>query len=173
MNHIRFYKIIIIILVLLNLGTLTLLWFGRSRTEHAQDPGESAKFLIHELTLTPGQQDEFGKLRDEHRQRLAILQERDRRLHDRFFEAIFLPAPDTLAAIILSDSIAAVRRQMELLTFDHFMQLRLLLNEEQKNKFHGVFRQALEHAMPLPDPPLPPPPPPPPPPPYGSTSKNH
>ena len=164
MNQIRFYKIIVIVLVLLNLGTLTFLWFGRPRPEHEPDRGKSAKFLIHELALTPGQQDEFGKLRDEHRRRLTILQKQDSRLHDRFFEAIFLPVPDTLTAKILSDSIAEVRRQMELLTFDHFRQLRQLLNEEQKNKFHRVFRQALEHAMPLPEPPPPPPLPPPPPP---------
>jgi protein CpxP len=163
MNQLRFYKIIIIILVLLNLGTLSFLWFGKPRAGQEQGRGKSAKFLIRELSLTPGQQDEFGKLREEHRHRLMILQQQDSRLHDRFFEAIFLPVPDTLTSKILSDSIADVRRQMELLTFEHFRQLRQLLNDEQKNKFHRVFRQALEHVMPLPVPPTAPPPPPPPP----------
>jgi Spy/CpxP family protein refolding chaperone len=163
MQTTQFYKVVIIILVLLNLGTLTFLWFGKPRAGNIPDRGQSAEFLIRELTLTPSQQDNFGKLREEHRLKLTNLQEQDRILHDRFFEAVFLPGHDTLAMSILADSIASVRKQMEILTFEHFRQLRQLLSEDQKMKFHQVFRKALERVMPLPEPPGPPPPPPPPP----------
>ena len=163
MNTIRFYKAAIIILILLNLGTLTFLWISRPRPGQAAHRGRSEEFLIRELALTPKQQDEFGKLRDMHSEKLRMLQEQDRKLHDRFFDALFLPATDTLALDIISDSISDIRKQMELLTFEHFSQLRQVLTERQKVRFHQVFRQALERVMPMPLPPAPPPPPPPPP----------
>ncbi|MCX6306780.1 MAG: Spy/CpxP family protein refolding chaperone [Bacteroidetes bacterium] len=163
MNNIRFYKITIIILVMVNLGTLAFLWFGRPRPGQMPVSGEAAEYLIDELKLTPGQQDQFGKLRKEHRGKLSLLQAEDRRLHDLFFESLFLIPADTLTVNVLADSMAGLRRQMELLTFEHFRQLRLLLTEEQSRKFHQVFNQALERVMPLPPmPPMPPMPPPPP-----------
>jgi len=167
MNNSRFYKVVIVILVVLNIGTLTFLWFGHRRSGQDPERGQASKFLIRELQLTPGQQDEFGDLRDLHQKRLLELQERDRVLHDRFFEAIFLPVPDTLAATKIADSIADIRRQMEMLTFEHFNELRQLLTQKQIQKFHQIFRQALERVMPLPEPPSAPPPPPPPAPPPG------
>ena len=158
MNELRFYKGIIIILVVMNLGTLAFLWFGRPRPEPIRNRVPATEFLIHELTLSPIQQDKFGDLRDEQRQKLQLLQEQDRKLHNLFFDALFDPAPDTAAARGLADSIARTRQQMEMVTFEHFLKLRQLLTEEQKVKFHRVFRQALDQVLP---PPLPPPPPPP------------
>jgi periplasmic protein CpxP/Spy len=164
MDNLKFYKIVIVILVILNLGSLAFIWIGRSRGE-VPKYGQAGEFLIRELTLTSPQQDNFGKLRDSHQKILLAMQERDRRLHDRFFEAIFLPVPDTLEVGIIADSIAGLRRQVEMLTFEHFKQLRQLLTKEQTEKFHRVFRQALDRVMPIPEPPPPPPLPPPPPPP--------
>ena len=165
MNNNRFFKGVILILVMVNCGTLAFLWFGRPRPEQIPVRGQAAEFLIHELELTPVQQDRFGKLREGHRDKLTILQEQDRKFHERFFETLFLTPTDTITASLLADSIAGVRRQMELLTFEHFSQLRQLLTEPQKMKFHQVFRQALDRVLPPPPvPPTPPPPPPPPPP---------
>ena len=164
MNNLKFYKIVIVILVILNLGTLTFLWIGHPRGSKVPKYGQAGEFLIRELSLNSSQQDNFGQLRDSHQKTLLALQERDRQLHDRFFEAIFLPVPDTLEVGIIADSIAGLRRQMEMLTFEHFNELRRLLTKEQTQKFHRVFRQALDRVMPIPEPPPPPPLPPPPPP---------
>ena len=153
MNNTRFYKIIILILVLLNLGTLTFLVVHHPRFSPERMRGRSPDLLTRELMLDPRQQDEFGKLRYKHRERMFDLQEKDRKLHDRFFEVLFQPTPDTIAMRSLADSISEVRKQMELLTFEHFLRLRQLLNPDQQGKFHRVFKQALEHIMPLPAPP--------------------
>ncbi|MEI6435562.1 MAG: hypothetical protein WCP32_12005 [Bacteroidota bacterium] len=160
MNNIRFLKTVIIILILLNIGTLTFLWMGRTKFAFNQSNRDSAGFLIRELNLTSGQQNQFGKLRQIHLEQLDILRENDRKLHDRFFDALFLPAPDTLTASKLADTLSIVRKEMEMLTFRHFLELQKLLNDNQKMRFRQVFRGALEHVMP-PPPPLPPPPPPP------------
>ena len=164
MNNIRFYKVVIIILVVVNLSTLIFLWFGTPPTARVPVRGQATEFLNRELMLTPKQQDEFGKLSDENHERMLILQEQDRKLHYRFFETLFLPNADTSIAKIIADSITDLRMQMELLTYEHFRQIKQMLTEEQKHNFHRVFRQAIECVMPPPPPPPPPLPPPMPPP---------
>ena len=165
MKNKRFYLGVIIILVLVNLGTLAFLMFGGSLIIPGPIRGKAPDFLIRELNLTRVQMDEFGKLRHTHDERIRILQERDRKIHDRFFGALFLSPADTIAANRLADSIAFLRKEMDMLTFEHFRQLGQVLTGLQKIKFQQVFRQALDRAMPPPVPPLPPAPPPGPPPP--------
>jgi periplasmic protein CpxP/Spy len=160
MKSTRFYKIIIAILVVMNLVTLAFLWFGGSLLIPGPVRGKASEFLISELKLTHDQVEEFGKLRSIHHEKMQTLQDRDRMMHDRFFGALFLTPPDTITAGILADSIAELRKQMDMLTFEHFRQLRLTLTELQKVKFQKVFNQALDRALP-PLPPMPPPPPPP------------
>ena len=160
MNSIRFYKTVIIILVILNLGTLVFLWLGRPGMQSNQSRREPSEFLIRELRLTPGQKEQFGKLRHNHLEQLQLLRNEDRKLHDSFFDALFLPVPDTLKASFLADSLIMIRKEMEMLTFRHFLELQKFLNDHQKTRFRKVFRNALDQVMP-PPPPVPPPPPPP------------
>ena len=73
MNNLKFYKIVIVILVILNLGTLSFLWIGHSRGGQVPKYGQAGEFLIRELELTSLQQDNFGQLRDSHQKRQSIL----------------------------------------------------------------------------------------------------
>ncbi len=147
MNRIRLFKGVIFILVLLNLGTLTFVWFQLRRPAEGPLRGDPARFLVQALNLTLEQQEQFGRMRAIHHVRLITLQQHDRRLHDRFFGLLFKPGADSLATLAYSDSISALRKQMELLTFEHFMKVRQILTEEQKVKFHMVFREVLDHVM--------------------------
>ena len=153
MNNLRFLKGVIIILIMLNLVALAFLWFGRPKHRPGPFIGKASEYLIRELRLTPLQQDKYIKLRDNHREQLDILQERDRKFHDRFFETIFLSAPDKTEIQQLADSIAGTRKEIELLMFGHFRDLQQLLNGDQKIKFHRIFRDAFIRMMSPPPPP--------------------
>jgi len=171
MNTARFYQIVILILVLLNLGTLAFLWFTRPESGRQQRHERPSNLLLRELQLTPPQQDQFGRLRQEHLFRLRQLQKRERNLHERFFSEVLRPEPDTIRMKSLIDSMATLRGRMEMMTFNHFRQLAGLLNTEQKEKFDQLFWQVLDRAMPPPVPAEPPAPPPPPAVPHGKQSK--
>jgi len=163
MNNTRTYKIIIMLLVALNLGTLAFMWFnrpGRERQERRQ--GEAASFLIKELGLSVEQQKEYGRLRQEHRSMLDQLNERDKVLHNRFFALLTLEKPDTVSMEAIASAIAANRKNMEIVTYDHFYKVTRILNPEQQKKFSLIFKDVLRMVLP---PPVPPPAPPPPPPP--------
>ncbi len=158
MNRKHFNQAVIIILVVLNVTTLSLLWLGRPHAPDRAHGEQAAAFLVKELGMTAAQQEAFSHLREFHHREMMLLQEQDRKLHDRFFESLFLPATDTLRLNLLADSIAGTRKQMEMVTYSHFGELTQLLNPAQKEKFRMIFRKALEQVMP-PREPLPPPPP--------------
>lgn len=167
MNNARFYQIVILILVLLNLGTIAFIWFGRPESQRERQYDRPSDMLIRELRLTPSQRDEFGRLRHEHLYRLTSLQRRERTLHEQFFSEALRPEPDTIRMKNLLDSMATLRSRMEMMTFNHFRQLSDLLTEQQKVRFDKVFWRMLDRAMPLPVPAAPPEAPPPPPVPPG------
>jgi hypothetical protein len=109
--------------------------------------------------LTPRQKEQFGNLRHNHLEQLQLLRNEDQKLHDSIFDALFLPVPDTLKANLLADSLMLIRKEVEMLTFRHFLELQKFLNDNQKTRFRKIFRNALDQVMP-PPPPGPPPPPP-------------
>ena len=164
MNNTMFLKAVIIVLILLNIGTLAFMWINHPFSRLQDQPPLAAGFLVKELKLSGSQQNEYLRLRGNHRKMLNQLQERDKALHTRFFDQLFSEVPDLKRVSDLADSIAENRRKMEVLTYDHFMQVRQMLTPEQRKKFEKIFDEVIRMVLP---PPLPPPsgiaPPPPPP----------
>lgn len=162
---------VIVVLVLLNLGTLTFMWINRPNRPFRGKVIDPVMYLAKRLNLDNSQKTTFGQMRTGYRGAMSILEIRDRDLHKRFFDLVLLTVADSVIAQNLADSIADTRMRMELLTLNHFTGLRKLLNEDQLADFDTLFFDALRMAMPPPPPPPPPPPatagPPPPPPPPG------
>jgi periplasmic protein CpxP/Spy len=173
MNNQGFLKGVIIVLVLINIGMLAFMWYNRPISGSAVRRSFAPGFLVKELELSKSQQKDYFRLRRNHRQILGQLQERDKALHTRFFDQLFSEIPDSKSVAALADSIAQNRREMEVLTYDHFEQVREMLTPVQQKKFRDVFDDVLRIV--LPPPPLPPspetPPSPPPPPPLPAPKK--
>jgi hypothetical protein len=163
------YQVIIILLIVINLGSLAFIWFHYPEKEKPAYRPAAPGFLIKELNLSGPQKVEYFRLRRNHREILRNLERRDRMLHQRFFDCLLLDIPDTLRIHALADSIAANRRQMELVTYNHFLNITKMLSPEQQKRFDVIFHEVLRMVLPLPPPPpdVPPLPPPPPPPPGG------
>jgi hypothetical protein len=168
MKRTTVYQIIIILLILINVGSLTYFWFHSPGREKRMRPLSAPGFLIRELKLSGPQKNEYFILRNNHREMMRKLEKHDRMLHQRFFDLLLMDFPDTVRMHSLADSIAANRRQMELVTYDHFFRISKMLNPEQLTKFGVIFHEVLRMVLPPPQPPPPPPLPPlPPPPPVG------
>ena len=169
MKNAKLYKIIIVLLVVLNLATLAFMWFNRPGRERQGDKGQAASFLIRELGLNQEQQAQYQKLRQEHRAKLNVLNERDKVLHKHFFDLLVKESADSISLESMASAIAANRKEMELVTYEHFEQIKKILTPAQQQKFDSIFQDVLRMVLPIPSPPPPPPPPakllPPPPPP--------
>jgi hypothetical protein len=164
-------QIIILLLVIVNLGTLGLFWFLKLNRVKQARPANASEFLIKELKLSDSQQKDYLRLREEHRDSMKRLEEYDKAFHKRFFDLILKQSQDPTNILFLADSIAANRKKMEMVTYDHFFRIKKMLNPEQQKMFTSIFHEVLSLVLPHPpQPPGTPPPPPggPPPPPPGT-----
>lgn len=153
METTRFLKIVIIILLLINTGTLLFIWTQGSHHAPPPPPRESVfDFLTRELQLDKQQQEQYEQLRDEHHQAVENLQENSRKLHRQYFELLNVSAVDSMKVNSMADSMASVQKQIELVTFYHFRQVRSICRPEQQKKFDEVIDEALRMMAPPPPP---------------------
>lgn len=151
MNQLKIYRILVVVLILLNAGTLAMMWWERSHHESRSRSGRGQQEnLATALNLRPEQSEAFRLLRQQHMTELRRLQIQDRRLHDKFFDMIFLPVPDSSLLQRQLDSMLILRKEMEMVTFNHFRELKGLLDEEQSRVFRKNFRKMLDRVMPSP-----------------------
>ena len=162
MNNVRFLKIVIAVLIVINLGTLVFIWFIRPGDRIQARRPFAEGYLVKELNLSEPQRKEYSRIRQDHLSVLVKLQEHDKALHNRFFAQLLSEFPDMKSVHDLADSIAFNRKKMEMLTYDHFDQVRQLLTPVQRKKFEEIFDEVLKMVLP-PPPPVPEAPPPPPP----------
>jgi Spy/CpxP family protein refolding chaperone len=164
MNQLKTYKILVIILVIINLGSLAVLWSFWFRERPERDKSGRPEEIFKALNLDKEQRDLLRAQRQEHIYRLRQLQAHDKKLHEEFFSGIFNEKPDSTTIERMLDSILNLRREMEMLTFNHFRDMHEALDPEQRQIFRKNFRKTLDRVMPpqrpahrLPDPPPPPP----------------
>ena len=161
MKNAKLYKLIIILLVVLNLATLAFMWFNRPGREREGNKDQAANFLIRELGMNQDQQAQYQRLRQEHRAKLNVLNERDKVLHKHFFDLLVKGSADSISLESMASAIAANRKEMELVTYEHFDLIKKILTPAQQQKFDSIFQDVLRMVLPMPSPPPPPPPPPP------------
>lgn len=159
MENSRFLKIVIIVLLLVNISTLAYLWMGRP---HRMPPGgpppreDAFNYLRRTLNMDEQEVRQYEQLRDQHHEAIENIQRNARQLRERMFDMLNKPDADSLAVKAISDSIAATQQQIELITFNHFKQVRAILHPDQQKKFDEVIQQALRMMAPPQGPPPPP-----------------
>lgn len=132
MKRDRFYKVIIIALLVLNFALLGYMWVGNRHIQHAlPQHGEPAGFIIERLQLDQNQQLAFEKLKHAHQKASRHLKEESRRLHDALFSSLH-EVPDNHTNV---DSILLLIAQndsaKEQLNYSHFKELKTILKPEQ------------------------------------------
>lgn len=149
------YLATIVTLVILNLGTLSFIWFNRPERAERRHRKDVALFLEDRLHLTPVQLAQYRQLRKQHRMLMHDYQEHDKILHDHFFDLLPSQAIDSMTMLTYVDSIANNRKAMDLLTLEHFRSIRKILNTQQQKDFDSVFDETIQMVLPAPPPPPP------------------
>ena len=150
MNDTRFLKIVIVILLLINIGSISFMWLHHPPPPPPRDR-DALHFMIHELKLSDAQQSQFEALKNEHQQSMENFKRTERDLHDKYFSLLHSNA-DSVTVNQMADSISNNQKQIELLTFYHFKKVRNILTSEQQKKFDELIGEALSKmAPPRPD----------------------
>lgn len=149
MKRESFYKFITISLLLINIGTLAFLWMSqrRPRPGGPEEGGRTiATFIIHELGFSPAQEKAYMELVHQHRQQMRFHEEAERKFREEMFSGL-IDSTQSGRAGALSDSIASHRRSMDMVTYQHFQQVKALCTPEQKQHFNEIIRDVLDRMM--------------------------
>ena len=157
MKKIDFYKVIIILLVLLNMGTLIFMWLNKpelhpeenpASTPFKQVPGNDDKAamqssndnLASDLQLNKEQTVKFIELKKKHHETEVRLHDSLRETKKMFFDQI---SERNAAAESYAQKIGSLEKARLMNTFNYFTDIRKLCNEQQKDKFDRIYRDAL------------------------------
>jgi periplasmic protein CpxP/Spy len=159
MNKLRFLTWTVILLLLLNAGTLIYLLTTRNQDQRPPHGDPAPDFITEQLQLDAQQQLRFAELRHQHQEIVRRIQEQDRKLHDEYFNLLKTDNPDRVKADSISLLIGKQRSSIEAATFEHFQQLRRMCNDEQKKLFDATIDEIMKRMAPKGPPPGGPPPP--------------
>ena len=150
----RFLKILLVVLLILNITTLSYTWINESGMNEHGGPHrpDVFSFLCKELQFTEQQQRQYEDLRNEHHQSIGRIQEQGTKFRERFFDLIHTSPTDSVLVKQLADSIASTQQKIELTTFYHFQKVRAICTPEQQKRFDEVIQDALRMMAPPPPP---------------------
>jgi Spy/CpxP family protein refolding chaperone len=145
MNNPKFLKIVILLLLLINISTLTFMWLHRPQKNDAV-----GDFFTKELQFTPKQKEQFEVLKHEHRNQVDKLREENKEKHDAYFELLKKPAVDSVTVKKAAAAILKIEEQKELALFYHFQKVRAICNASQQQKFDKIINEAAIMMAPKP-----------------------
>jgi periplasmic protein CpxP/Spy len=141
----------IAVLVLTNLGLMIFIWSEKEESRIPPPIRDAREYLVKTLALDDTQLETFDSLRKIHFEKVSSYRKEMRGLKDEFFSR--LSAPRSADTDTLAQRIGIVQTKIDLETFDHFSQLRSLLNKEQTKKFDNVIQDVLRTMGPRQGPP--------------------
>lgn len=136
----KFYKVIIVALVVLNLATLSFYWF--SKPPHPPRPG--AEKLSLKLELKGDSKSKVDALEIQHHKDKKKLMRKDHTLHEILFNRIGTGKP----ADALLSKIDENKVEIELMTFDFFDEVAKYCNRSQKKQLIEFVQTRLNRIRP-------------------------
>ncbi len=134
------YIWLIVLLIIINLTTLIILWFGRPGQPpfNRNERPDTNKFLKLELGLSDEQEKMFTQIRKIHFDSTGSLNEELWLKRRSIQQEAFKEIPDTQMVNTLSYEIGKLQEINEKFIFNHFLELKKVLNREQLVKFKEI-----------------------------------
>ena len=137
MNQAKFYKTLVIILILLNLGTVFSMWYNRP----PHHPGPEKHQISIMLQLEGDAKEIVDQLEIAHHKEKKKLMHEDREMHN---ELYLLIGKDADPKALLED-IHFNKVKIEAMTFKYFNTIGKHCNEEQQKELKEFIKKALHN----------------------------
>lgn len=144
MRSLKFYKTLAIVLLIVNIGTVT--FFFLSGPPHPPRPGEI--LLSKEIGLTGKAKREVDALEKKHYQTKKKLLQRDLKLHSKLYGSM----SDEAKSDKLLQEIKDNKIEIEEMTFDFFKEVASYCNPTQREKLDQMIQRSLRMILHLPPP---------------------
>jgi len=152
MKSLKFYKILVSVLVILNLTTLYFFWSMKRHDEHHLPHGPR-KSLVSVLDLKGETKKKVLKLEKEHFRVKDSLIAQSLKLHESLFQLFNDPSKNHDDVEKLIDRIVENQRETEQMTFDYFKTVNALCTPEQKEELQKMIKNVLSRVGGGPPPP--------------------
>jgi protein CpxP len=142
----KLLTLVIVLLLVLNLGTLAFLFIGqfnhRKGPHHPMGNEGPANFIIDELGFDEQQKTAFEELKKEHQGQMKAMMDSIKVQHDLMPDLII--AGNQSKADSVATQIGNYQKQIELYTYTHFTKVFALCKEDQRPKFKSIIKEILE-----------------------------
>lgn len=159
-NQLRLKNTLILLLVMMNLITVSVLWVQTGVTDSGENKKrvkqsqESAEMMREELGLSKEQSEKISSLLLEYHAQTKPVNEQMTEMKKQLAERVFLDENDSALAIRLSEQIGMLQKDLELLRFRHFTNIAAVCDSAQKAKLRPVIIQLFGKKPPKNDSPI-------------------
>jgi len=143
MNHPTKNKLLtglVILLLAANAATIAVFWLSKPKQPRGPK-GNPAEFLVKELALDNKQQEQLNVLVKAHREGAQQLREKIKEAKEAFFNLLKEPAIADSTKHNAAKAVSSITEQLDIMTWDHFKQVRELCTTEQQKKFDEIIHQ--------------------------------
>jgi periplasmic protein CpxP/Spy len=147
-KNLKFWKAFAIVLLALNLILIAFLLFKPLADHHRmqREEGGPGHFLVQKLKFSPAQETAFDKLRMAHHDSIEILQAEGKKLRKSFFDGLITNANDS-TTLMMAEQIAVNQKNIELLTYNHFVEVKKLCTPEQTGVFNNIIQEVIQNLQ--------------------------
>ena len=140
---------LVILLLAANAVTITLFWMGRTRTGPLpQLPPPNTDYLVKELKLDTAQQRQLQELVQAHRAASEKMRLEIKNGKDSLFEGVKRPAASDSTSRLIAARVSQKISELDLLTLDHFRQIRAICRPDQQKRFDEVIEEVIRRMAP-------------------------
>jgi periplasmic protein CpxP/Spy len=140
--------LIIMVLVLVNLATLGSLWLSQpdiSSPERGQRPSRPGFFIEQRLNFSEEQAALYRQLRQEYFDSAKNYYDEIKKEKEALFQHLKYDNGQNIEEI--ATRIGKLQAQIEILTFEHFLEIRKMSNEEQKAQLDSLMVRIVDRAV--------------------------
>lgn len=130
------------VILLMAANVVLMIFIFTSHNKQRPPGGAPADYLIKELALNEDQQNKLRSMAREHHRQAEDIKENIKDVRHQLFELLKHPENDS-AGNAAADSVAANLKKLDLLTFQHFKEVRSMLTPEQQKKFDDIIEDVL------------------------------
>ena len=132
----------VVVLIIVNVAVLTTIWLLHNRQR--PERGTPADYLVKELSLNNDQQNKLHELAKEHHRQSQEIRGQIKDARHELFKLLQQPNVSDSIKKAAADNVAKDLEQLDLLTFNHFQQVRSICNPDQQKKFDEIIEDVLE-----------------------------
>jgi Spy/CpxP family protein refolding chaperone len=150
----RWLLVLVAILFLTNIATLSIYWFKKPL--HDGPPGgpggrekRMGQFMVDQMKFDKAQEAAYWKLRDSMITLQRPVMDSMRAAKQSLFDMLNQSNVSDSALHVHSEQIANLQKKLDLATFRHFQQVRLLCRPDQLQKFDTVIKEIVTRMTPF------------------------